>query len=252
MPLELARTPEQSRQAIAEKLRNSSVADDRIREHVRIVAGPQPYDHSHFAADRYFQFDSSSAVVTNVYGQRMLRVTGNLLRTLRGALKRELGDGAAAAMYDIGVRWAEADMKSFMPRIEQEYECRFEKLAMGAMLESWWWPFRAAGWGVWRYDFAYARCGLVVVELNNSATVETKGECDKPACDLYAGLYAAVFGDLAQRELACVELECTAKGDASCRFLVAAKKRIEAARTQRDAGAPAAEIVAKLETMPSM
>ncbi len=83
MPLELARTPEQARQAIAENLRNSSVADDRIREHVRIVAGLQPYDHSHFAADRFFQFDSSAAVVTNVYGQRMLRVTGNLLRSLR-------------------------------------------------------------------------------------------------------------------------------------------------------------------------
>ncbi len=143
-------------------------------------------------------------------------------------------------------------MKSFMPRIEQEYECAFEKLAMGAMLESWWWPFRAAGWGRWRYDFAYARCGLVFVELNNSAFVETAGESNKPACDLYAGLYAAVFGNLAQRELACVELECAAKGDAKCRFLVAAKKRVETARTERDGGAAVAEIVAKLETMPPL
>lgn len=251
MALELARTIEQSRQAASGNLRNGSVADDRIREHVRIVAGPQPYVHNHYAADRFFHFDLGSGRVTNVYGQRFLRATGNFLRSLQENLTRELGEGAAAALYDIGFQWGDADFKSFVPRIEQEYECAFEKLAMGAMLESWWWPFRAAGWGVWSHDFSHSRAGLIFVDLEESAVAAAIGRSEKPQCHLYAGLFAAVFGCLAQRRLACVELECAAKGDSNCRFLVAAKRRTEAAAAERDAGASACEIADRLAAMPS-
>jgi predicted hydrocarbon binding protein len=251
MALELARTPEQARQALSAKLRNPSVADDRIREHIRIVAGPQPYEHSHYAADRFFQFDAASGTLNNVYGQRLLRVGADFARALRESLVRELGDRAAEALYDIGFRWGEADMKSFVPRIEQEYECAFEKLAMGPMLESWWWPFRAAGWGVWRYDFSQTRAGLVFVELYGSATADPGEQTEKPRCDLYAGLYAAAFSHLAQRKLVCVELECAARGDSHCRFLVTAKRRADAAAAERDAGASVEDIINKLADVPA-
>jgi predicted hydrocarbon binding protein len=227
------------------------VADDRIREHVRIVAGPQPYDHGHYAADRFFQFDAASGAISNVYGQRLLRVSGNFARSLRDSLTRELGDRAADALYDIGFRWGEADMKSFVPRIEQEYECAFEKLAMGPMLESWWWPFRAAGWGVWRYDFSHTRAGLVFVELSGSAMVDAAEPANKPQCHLYSGLYAAVFSHLAQRKLACVELECAARGDSQCRFLVTGKRRADEAAVERDAGAAVEDIINKLADAPA-
>ena len=51
MPLELARTPELTRDALNRLLRNPAVADDARRDHVRIVTGPQPYRHAHFAVD---------------------------------------------------------------------------------------------------------------------------------------------------------------------------------------------------------
>lgn len=249
MALELARTPEQGRQTHAKNLRNPLVADDRIREHVRIVAGPQPFDHSHFANDRFFQFDLASGTTTNVYGQRVLRVTGNFLRSLRQTLVQELGDRAKSVLYDVGYRWGEIDIKSFATRIEREYECSFEKLAMGVMLESWWWPFRAAGWGAWQYDFSHTRNGLVFVDLRQSATADTAGSSEESQCHLYAGLFAATFGHLAQRKLACLELDCAAKGDSHCRFLVATERRIEAATTERQAGATIEQIVTKLTEM---
>lgn len=249
MALELARTLEQGWQTHAKNLRNAAVADDRIREHVRIVAGPQPYDHGHFAGDRFFRFDSATGTATNVYGQRLLRVTENFLGSLQRTLVRELGDRAASVLYDIGFRWGEADIKAFAPRIEREYECAFEKLAMGVMLESWWWPFRATGWGVWRYDFNHTKSGLVLVELSDSATAVAAGKSEKPQCHLYAGLFAALFSHLAQRELGCVELECAANGDSQCRFLVAARKRIEAATADREGGATIEEIVTRLAEM---
>jgi uncharacterized protein len=249
MPLELARTVKEARDHLSSHLRNETATDDRIREHVRIVAGPQPYDHCHYAADQFLQFDATAAAVTNVYGQRLLRVTDNFIRALTRALTDELGARAGEAMYAIGKRWGEADMKAFVPRVEQEYGCAFDKLGMGVMLETWWWPLRAAGWGVWRHDFSHSRIGLVFVDLHHSVAAQSAGKTGKPACHLYAGLYSAVFGFLAHRELACTELECVAKGDAQCRFLIAAPRRIEVALSLRESGATIDQIVRKISTL---
>jgi predicted hydrocarbon binding protein len=249
MPLELTRTVEEAREHLSSHLRNETVDDARIREHVRIVAGPQPYDHCHFAADQFFQFDATSGAASNIHGQRLLRVTDNFLRSLSRALNDELGERAPETLYRIGRRWGDADVKAFVPRIEQEYGCAFDKLGMGAMLESWWWPLRASGWGVWRYDFSHSRNGLVLVELRDSAAAQAAGKTGKPACHLYAGLFAAVFGFLARRELVCAELECVAKGDSQCRFLVATQRRIEVAVSHRDAGATTDEIVRKISSL---
>src|SRR5437588_168933 len=86
MSLELARTPELTRDALARNLRSADVADDSRRDHIRIVTGPQPYRHAHHAAEQFFQFDAPAGVVRNVYGQRVLRVTGNFLRSLAKSL----------------------------------------------------------------------------------------------------------------------------------------------------------------------
>jgi uncharacterized protein len=251
MPLELTRTVADSRDQLSKHLRHETAADDRIREHVRIVAGPQPYDHCHYAADQFIQFDAESAGLTNVYGQRLLRVTDNFFRALQRALGDELGDRAGEVLYRIGKRWGEADIKTFVPRVEQEFGCVFDKLAMGVMLETWWWPMRAAGWGVWRHDFNQSRLGLVFVDLRESVAAQAAGKTGKPACHLYAGLFAAMFGFLARRELACAEIECTAKGDAQCRFLVATPRRIEVAVSHRDAGATIDQIVRKISSLSS-
>ena len=119
-----------------------------------------------------------------------------------------------------------------------------EQMHFQVMLETWRWPFTAAGWGTWRYDFRRARVGLPVVDLTDSAAVS--GKSDKPTCHLYAGLFAAVFSALAKRELIGVELQCAAVGADSCRFLVAASAKAEAAAKLRDEGVIAEEILDQL------
>src|SRR5260221_8286496 len=138
MPLELARTPEQVRENLTRNLRSAS-ADDQIRGHVRLVTGPQPYAHNHYAADRFFHFDPAAGAVHDVYGRRLLRVTGNFLQALTATLEREAGPAAPDVLYKIGFAWGTADIKAFVERVQQEYEVEFDKLGMGVMLESWWW-----------------------------------------------------------------------------------------------------------------
>ncbi|MFL5339309.1 MAG: hypothetical protein ACJ8F7_04000, partial [Gemmataceae bacterium] len=190
MPLEIARTAADVRDHLTRRLRGAS-ADDVVRDHVRVVLGQQPYKHNHFAAAEFFNFDPGRGAVENVYGQRLLRTTGNFARGLTGVLEREHGaDATGELLYRAGFAWGAADMQAFTDRVQQEYEVEFEKIGMGQMLESWWWPLRATGWGVWRYDFRHARNGLVLVDLDESLFANARSDADRPICHLYAGLFA--------------------------------------------------------------
>lgn len=246
MALELARPPESTRDAVARTLRNPAVADGGRRDHIRIVTGPQPFRHVHYSADEFFQVDSAAGIVSNVYGQRVLRVTDNFLRSLTSALKLEAPERADQVLYQIGRSWGAAIMREFAGRAEQEWEVEFDKLSMGVMLESWWWPLRAAGWGTWHYDFGKARAGIVLIDVDHSATASAAGRIGEFACPLYAGLFAATFGHLAHRELGAIEIRCAARGDERCSFLVAAPTRIEAAGDLRQGGADALQILERL------
>jgi uncharacterized protein len=246
MPLELARTPESTRDALNRHLRNADVADDARRDHVRIVTGPQPYRHGHYAAEQFFQFDAPTGVVSNVYGQRVVRVTGNFLRALAKSLADHAVERTDHVLYQLGRAWGTASMKEFAPRIEQEFEIDFTKMGMGMMLESWWWQMGAAGWGHWRYDFKHAKSGLVFVDLYDSAVVAALGKVGTLACYLYAGLFASAFSHLAHRDLACIELQCAARGDSHCKFLVATPQRVDAAAGQRNEGARVEQIIERL------
>src|SRR5439155_21330852 len=192
MPLDLAHTHKMIRETLAQRVRNPAVADDGRRDHVRIVTGPQPYRHNHYTAAEFFRADAAAGAVSNIYGQRVLRVTGNFFRALSKAVTDGAGDQASHVQYQIGRAWGEASMKAFVHRLEQEYEIEFEKMGMGMMLETWWWQMRAAGWATWRYDFRHARNGLVFIDLHNSMVADALGRLGAVACSLYAGLYASV------------------------------------------------------------
>ncbi len=246
MPMELARTPEVAREVLHRKLRSAS-ADDVVRDHLRIVLGPQPYKHNHFGAEEFFAFDARRGAVHDIYGRRLLRTSGNFIRSLSETLIQEMGvEPAGELLYRCGFAWGAADMRDFAERIQQEYEIEFERLGTGVMLESWWWPLRAAGWGVWRYDFRHARNGLILVDLQNSVTAQAQPNAGRPVCHLYAGLFAAAFSHLAGRELAGVELSCAAQGADRCRFLAATAQRAKNAATWRNEGMPVEEIVKRL------
>jgi predicted hydrocarbon binding protein len=197
--------------------------------------------NSHHGHDR-----SHSDVVRDAAGRRLVYVTGDLLASLTWALQRD-GYDDADILYKIGRRWGEADFRAFAERAPREFGVpSLDQMPFQEMLDAWRGPLTAAGWGTWRYDFRCARVGLPVVELSNSAAVG--GPAGKPACHLYAGLFAAVFGALARRELAGVELECAAAGADRCRILVASTTKAATAANLRDEGRSANEILERLAT----
>jgi hypothetical protein len=203
---------------------------------------------NYFNDEDFIRPDPARGTIRNAIGGRLVRASADLLTALTAALTRE-GAAAGDVLYKIGRRWGDADFRAFAERVPQEFGVAgLEQMHFQAMLESWHWPFTAAGWGTWRYDFRHARAGLPVVNLANSIAVT--GRADKPVCHLYAGLFAAVFSALAKRDLVGVELQCAAMGSKGCRFLLASAGKAGAAAKLRDEGVHAEEILDRLAATP--
>jgi uncharacterized protein len=221
-------------------------ADGSMRDKLRVLQGQQIYKHNHYDDEMFFLHDPNRGVVNNVYGQRLIRVSEDFLVAILGGLEEEVGNAAGEIMYKVGYEWGMEDMKSFSKRVQAEFEIEMSKMAMGVMLETWWWPLQIEGWGGWHYDFRQSKQGLIFIDLFESAVAQSLGNIGKVVCYFYAGMFAAVFSVLAKRSLACIEIQCYSMGEDFCRFLVSTEKRVNAAAFWRNEGATSKDIMRKL------
>lgn len=250
MPLQLNRTTKDVLRHLDERLR-TGVEPLAVRNHVRGELGPQAFRHAHFAADDFFRPQRATGAVQNVYGQRVLFASGALLSALTETLVERFGPKAVDVLYQAGWQWGEGDFATCMARLEHEYGVPLAALDMALVLESWWWPFRASGWGRWHCDLGRAQVGIVTIEVEQSITAAALGRTGVCECHMYAGLFAGAFCRLTGRTLHGVEFACGARGDDRCRFAVAAPNKIDALRGWRDNGATVAEIQGRLLTLGS-
>jgi predicted hydrocarbon binding protein len=217
-----------------------------VRTHVRGELGPPAYCHAHFSVDDFYRHDCASGAIRNVYGQRLLLASGAFLAALTESLLTILGSEAVTSLNRIGRQWGESDFDLFKARMEEEYGVPLGDLDLSLVLESWWWPKRAQGWGNWQCDLSRRKEGFVSIDVENSAVVAALGRTGYCECHLYAGLFAGAMTRLTSRSLDGVEISCAARGDERCRFIVAAPARIEMVRGLRDGGASTAEILRRL------
>ena len=182
-----------------------------------------------------------------------LRVSDDFLAALHQSLEQEMADAAERILAETGRRWGAADMQAFLGRAPQLLGAPHEAVHIGVLLQTWWWPRTAGGWGTASFDFRWAAQRLLVVELTNSAEARAsrerqrpEGQPTGPVCHLYSGYFASGLGALAKRDLACVELQCRAAGADLCQFLVSTAAHVQQARQWRDAGESTAAIVRKL------
>jgi uncharacterized protein len=231
------------------KYLRTEAAKGKLNDMVQVVRGKQPVRHNYYYDDSFFKHDPKTGIIENVYGQRVVRVSEDFITGLLGGLEEEVGDAAGEIMYKTGFQWGIEDMKSFTPRIQQEFELQFQKMGMGFMLETWWWPLQIEGWGGWRYDFRQGKNGLIFIDLFESAVAQSLGDVGKVMCYFYAGMFAAVFTTLAKRELACIEIQCYSMGEDYCKFLISTAKRVNAAAFWRSEGATSGDIIKKVTTL---
>ncbi|MGL6097532.1 MAG: V4R domain-containing protein [Fimbriiglobus sp.] len=231
-------------------LRRPGIGDGQVKPVIEVRPGVQPYKHNHYHDEEFFRHDPARGTLVNPYGQRMMRVGEDFMVAMLGGLEDEVGQsGAREIMYKCGYQWGLHDMRTFLGRMQAEYEADLARMRVDFLMETWWWPFTITGWGGWRYDFRQRDKGLIYIELYESAVAQSLGDVGAVVCYFYAGLFASVFSVLARRTLGSVEMACYATGEDHCRFVVADYERVNAAAFWRNEGVTAKDIQKKLASI---
>jgi uncharacterized protein len=232
MPLELTRTTAETLSRLHHVL-HAGNGDAQTLDPSHPATAAQPFRHNYYAPDQFFETHPGSGVIHTIYGQRVQYVGLAFLESLVKSLQTVPGVDTARPLYRFGCDFGRQEMEAFVPRLEREFDVPFDKMHLGVMLETWWWPYRTKGWGDCRFDFQQTGNGLIFVDLFDSAVVAALGPTGHCVCHLYAGLFAALFSRVANRELAAIEQQCASAGATHCRFLIAIPKRIEEQRNLR-------------------
>lgn len=201
--------------------------------------------HNYYEPRKYLRRVQEGRLV-NVFQQRTILVSEDFIAGFQFALEEEVGEAAADIMYRCGFEWGRRDIERFAARFPEEFGRSTAEVRFGFLLETWWWPLQVAGWGAWRYDLSHRKEGLIFVDLFDSAVAKTVGNIGKVVCHYYAGMFAAVFGHLADRELSSIEIQCYSMGEEFCKFLIGSSKRIDAAQFWVAEGAKASEVISRL------
>lgn len=208
---------------------------------------PAARRHNYFMSDDYLIHKTSGTPLELGYGGVGMMCDENFIIGLQEGLETEVGEASAVIMYQCGLSWGKLDMQRFEERMVKEFGRPMRKMNVNFMLETWWWPLSAAGWGAWHIDMSRIKQGYIVVDLRESAVAKSLELVGKPVCHLYAGLLAGAMTHLVRRELNAIEIQCYAMGEDRCRFLIGSEKRVDAAEFWLNEGATAADILLQFE-----
>ncbi|MBW4663053.1 MAG: 4-vinyl reductase [Chroococcus sp. CMT-3BRIN-NPC107] len=201
-----------------------------------------PQRNAHYSFTDYFHFDRERGIVTDWNESRNTFASEDFIIGLIEGLEEEVGSASAVVMYNIGYQWGMRDAKFFQQWFEQEYKKNIREVNSVFMLEAWWWPFAAQGWGNWEVDMSEHKNGFMFVNIFDSAVARTLGDVGKPVCHIYAGLFAGFFSDIVKKSLSCIEIQCYSMGETYCKFLLSSKDRVDAANFWHNEGATARDI----------
>lgn len=80
-----------------------------------------------------------------------------------------------------------------------------------------------SGWGALSVEMAHFQGREIVVKARDSATAEIYGPSVYPVCHLLLGLLEGVAMTLFDSEVDGQEVQCEAKGDSCCRFVISGR-----------------------------
>lgn len=205
-----------------------------------------PQKHNHYGFDEFFRFDPERGTLVDWNGSQNFLTSEDFILGLIEGLEEEVGDASAAVMYTVGCEWGKRDSFVFEKWFEKEYGRSMRQVNLMFLLETWWWPYVSQGWGRWEVDLSDRQQGFMFINLFDSAMARTLGDVGKPACHIYAGLFAGFFTELVKKQLSCIEIQCYSMGENYCKFLIGGQDRINAASFWLNEGATAKDIASRL------
>ena len=219
-----------------------------ILDHQTPAKSRNPKKHHHYSFKDFFQFEADKGTIVDWNDAQNILASEDFIIGLVEGLEEEVGEASAAIMYTIGCEWGQKDAFFFEKWFEKEFDRPVRQASLMFLLETWWWPFTAQGWGRWEVDMSDRRQGFMFINLFDSALARTLGDVGKPVCHLYAGLFSGFFTEMVKKQLGCIEIQCYSMGETYCKFLLGGQERIDAASFWLNEGATAKDIEKRLRS----
>lgn len=175
--------------------------------------------------------DDSTGLLTAADGRRLALQPGKFLAHLTAELSHVFGEDTPATAYKLGYEWALREMtvldRQNSAAAGGNPAANLWSLPRAKVLDRWWTPLRAAGWGSCSFNLPADAGNVTLVTLRHSLAAAHISGATAPACHLCSGLFAGALSFLEVSEYHAIEYQCTALGAPDCRFAVAPVERIE-------------------------
>jgi hypothetical protein len=168
------------------------------------------------------------------------------LAALRDALTAEVGaDSAAHALRAAGFAAGDAFFTALTlpPGGADQSPAGIDDISAATFWRRLSQLFSTRGWGTLGHSSIHPGVGA----LDTSNWVEVQlDSATRPSCYFTTGLLANLLGQVADAELAVLEVECRSRGDERCRFLFGAPATLDELYARLRAGDPVNQSIASL------
>jgi predicted hydrocarbon binding protein len=186
---------------------------------------------NYFATSAYVRGDLEMGLLENRQGDRLIALPETFIQGIYAGLEKETGQASKLVLFNCGRWWGKNFYTRFAEQITDYYEIPISEMPMVEFLQCLQQCWITHGWGKIDLDQSYQHRGLLVITIWNSPFAKLAAPKDQPTCYLEAGVLTAFFGQLAGRELHCVQTTCESMGADCNRFILGLPKRLEPAET---------------------
>ena len=147
-----------------------------------------------------------------ILGERSAVVKVETFGDMFGRLYETFGSGAAVILYEMGVSAGENKAKS----VVEKYGANGLRALQIILAER-----VAKGWGIPDIaEFDEKRLGAIIKVQDLFECLPFRGKHKESRSHFFRGYLTGVFNQLFHKEASTTEVECVAKGDASCKFTI--------------------------------
>jgi uncharacterized protein len=211
-----------------------------------------PNNGRRLAREDFFKSHTAEGALRQPDRQRAALVSLEFLSDLQAALAPDFGHSTHHLLYCTGFDWGLRDLVRLGQRLRDEAgggdDLDLWQREAGLVLDSWWAPLDAAGWG--GCTFSTLPHSLVLADVTGSAFAAAADRATAPVCHLTAGLLAGALSFYERAERHAVEVQCTALGHATCQFVIGASPHIDTVEKWQHQHLSADEIQRRLAALP--
>jgi predicted hydrocarbon binding protein len=145
---------------------------------------------------------------------RYLLIRPDILVDIQKALETHIPHDAAKVLADA----SQNDGITMAGRLREVFSYSAEQV-----LSSLTFMLGEAGWGVTTVEMLNVENGELVLKVQESPFAEIYGPSVNPVCHILSGIFQGVGTALFESEVEGQEIQCLARGDDVCRFVITAK-----------------------------